>query len=57
MGGRITVSQGSGPGGEEGWSWVEEGGHEVQGGGRVGWKVLDEKEVSGAGESGVLQGL
>ena len=56
-GGSITVSHGKGPGGEEGWEWVKEGGHEVQGGTRVGWKVLDEKDVKGAGQSGVLQGL
>lgn len=29
----------------------------MQGGSRVGWKVLEEREISGAGQSGVLQGL
>lgn len=63
QGGEITVSLGKGPGSEpsssseDGWNWVKEGGHEVQGGTRVGWKVLDEKDIKGAGESGVLQGL
>lgn len=63
QGGSVTVSLGKGPGpesgsgSEAGWNWVTEGGHEVQGGTRVGWKVLDEKDIKGAGESGVLQGL
>lgn len=56
-GGPVTVTIGAGPEAEDGWSWVEKGGHEVQGGQRVGWKVLDEGEVHGAGQSGVLQGL
>lgn len=56
-GGLLEVRQGKGPGGEEGWCWVEKGGHEVQGGAQVGWKVLDERDVRGAGQSGVMQGL
>lgn len=56
-GGVVTVTKGTGPRQETDWQWVTEGGHEVQGGGQVGWKVLQESEVSGAGQSGVLQGL
>lgn len=42
----------------EGWTWVEQGGHAIQGGCRTGWKVLDEKEVvHGEEGGGVLQGL
>jgi hypothetical protein len=54
-GGLLEV--GKGPGGEGGWQWVQKGGHDVQGGTRVGWKVLDDREISGAGQSGVMQGL
>jgi len=51
------MTEGGGPGGDEGWQWVLKGGHEVQGGAQVGWKVLNEGDVRGAGQSGVLQGL
>ena len=57
QGGQLEVVESEGPGGEGGWQWVEKGGHEVQGGKKVGWKVLDEQDVSGAGQSGVMQGL
>jgi hypothetical protein len=57
QGGQIQIEEGKGPSGDEGWNWVKAGGHEVQGGARVGWKVLDEREVGGAGKSGVMQGL
>ena len=53
----LQVVERAGAGGEKGWQWVENGGHEVQGGTRVGWKVLDDRDVSGAGQSGVMQGL
>jgi len=53
----VKVIESKGPGGEDGWQWVEEGGHEVQGGTRVGWRVLDDRDISGAGQSGVMQGL
>jgi len=43
---------------EGGWEWVEKEGHEMQGGGRIGWRLLKEGEVIEGGEgSGVLQGL
>jgi hypothetical protein len=45
---------------KDGWVWVVRGceAHEVQGGGRVGWRVLDESEiVKGEEGSGALQGL
>ena len=42
----------------EGWTWVEQSGHAIQGGCRRGWKVLDEKEVvHGEEGGGTLQGL
>lgn len=40
---------------EEGWEWVSRGGHEVQGGGRRGWRVLQEGlEVEGSEGTGAL---
>jgi hypothetical protein len=57
QGGPLEVVRADGPGGEAGWQWVEGGGHDVQGGKKVGWKMLDEQDVAGAGQSGVMQGL
>ena len=57
LGGQLEVVESEGPGGEAGWQWIQKGGHGVQGGKKVGWKVLDEQDVSGAGQSGVMQGL
>jgi hypothetical protein len=42
---------------ENTWHFVTSGGHPVQGGGKVGWRVLGDDEVDGTAESGVLQGL
>ncbi|WWC66635.1 uncharacterized protein I206_100538 [Kwoniella pini CBS 10737] len=46
---------------EEGWDWVVEGGHDIPGLARRGWKVLKEGEMvkgeGDEGENGVLQGL
>jgi hypothetical protein len=43
---------------EDGWDWVESGGHEIQGGGRRGWRVLrEDADVEGAEGTGALQGL
>jgi hypothetical protein len=42
----------------DGFVWVGDEGHAVQGGGRIGWRVLDVGEIVEGGEgSGVLQGL
>jgi len=52
--------------GENGWTWISKPAHEISGvgekegggGGKVGWKVLDEGEnIQGAEGQGVLQGL
>jgi hypothetical protein len=52
--------------GDKGWQWVEKPAHEVRGvgevqgggGGRLGWKVLNEGEViRGEEGEGVMQGL
>jgi hypothetical protein len=42
----------------DGWEWVKVQGHEMQGGDKIGWRVLREGEIVEGGESsGVLQGL
>jgi hypothetical protein len=52
--------------GDKGWRWVKENAHEVRGvgqaqgggGGRLGWRVMDEGEVvRGEEGEGVMQGL
>jgi hypothetical protein len=57
QGGDVEIEESTGPDGGAGWQWVLKGGHDVQGGARVGWKVLDDGDIKGAGQSGVMQGL
>lgn len=62
-GGNVEVEQGGAPGEGlqepgQGWTWVKSGGHEVQGGGRRGWRVLREGvEVESKEGTGALQGF